>query len=53
MKNEKAADGRIIKVTRDGIPAGEARLGSDDPTEGGSIRIFDCTTNGKELIVTG
>lgn len=44
--------GRVVKVARDGTPAGEFRPGGDDPTAGGFVRIFDCTSNGSEMIVT-
>jgi len=43
--------GKVVKVARDGTPAGEFRPGADDPTAGGFLRIFDCASDGRRVIL--
>lgn len=44
--------GKVIKVQLDGTPAGVFQPGGGDPTQGGFFQMFDCNTNGEDIIVT-
>ncbi len=44
--------GKIIKVQTDGTPAGIFQPGGGDPTQGGFLQMFDCVTNGADVVVT-
>jgi len=44
--------GKIIKINLDGTPAGSFTPGGADPTAGGFLQLFDCVTNGTDLVVT-
>lgn len=45
--------GKIVKVDREGLPAGELRPGGDDPTEGGFFAIRSANSVGSELVISG
>lgn len=44
--------GKIVKINLDGSPAGSFVPGAADPTAGGFLQLFDCITNGPDLVVT-
>jgi len=44
--------GKVIKIGTDGSPAGSFQPGGGDPTQGGFLQMFDCVTNGDQLVVT-
>lgn len=44
--------GKIVKINLDGSPAGSFVPGAADPTAGGFLQLFDCITNGSDLVVT-
>ncbi len=44
--------GKVIKVQTDGTPAGTFQPSSGDPTQGGFLQMYDCSTNGADVIVT-
>ena len=45
--------GKIVKVDRQGIPAGEVRPGGDDPTKGGFFAVRSAAAVGDELVISG
>ncbi len=49
----QAFPGRIIKLTLDGLPAGELRPGGDDPTAGGMFALRAAQVVGGELVCSG
>lgn len=44
--------GKIVKINLDGTPAGSFVPGAADPTKGGFLQLFDCVTNGTDMVVT-
>jgi hypothetical protein len=44
--------GKIVKINLDGSPAGSFTPGAADPTKGGFLQLFDCVTNGTDMVVT-
>lgn len=44
--------GKVIKIGTDGTPDGTFQPGGGDPTAGGFLQIFDCVSNGDQLVVT-
>jgi hypothetical protein len=49
----QAFPGRIVKVDRQGNPAGSFTLGGDDPTKGGFVVLLDAKSRGTELVIAG
>jgi hypothetical protein len=45
--------GKITRITREGVPAGDVVIGGGDPTQGGFMQLFDCIAAGDHLIATG
>ncbi len=45
--------GRIVKITPEGEPAGELKLGSDEPQQGGFYALISARTVGDELVLAG
>ncbi len=49
----QAFPGKIVKVDREGVPAGELRPGGDDPTKGGFFAVRSAAAVGDELVISG
>ncbi len=45
--------GKIVKVDREGIPAGEFRPGGDDPSAGGFFALRGAASNGGRMVFSG
>ncbi len=45
--------GKIVKVDREGVPAGEVRPGGDDPTKGGFFAVRTAASVGDDLVISG
>ena len=49
----QAFPGKIVKVDRDGVPAGELRPGGDDPSTGGFFALRGSQAAGGHLVLSG
>jgi hypothetical protein len=45
--------GKLVKIDREGIPAGEVTLGAGDPAEGGFKVLIDAKCRGDHLVLAG
>jgi len=45
--------GKIIKVDREGNPAGSMTIGGGDPTQGGFVRLVDAKESAGNLVLSG
>jgi hypothetical protein len=45
--------GKIVKVDRNGVPAGEVRPGGDDPTKGGFFAMRTAASVNDHLVISG